>query len=159
MRSLLERLFPPRPPAVRDALAADAGPLAAIQARAFRHGWGRDEFERLIAERSVRAHVVSEGPRGAPMGFVLSHVVTPEAEILSIAVRTDRRGRGVGLALLRYHLARLAAEGVTTSFLEVEEGNAAALALYGRLGYAQVGRRRGYYADGGADALLLRRDF
>ena len=159
MRSLLERLFPPRPPAVRDAVAADAGLLADIQARAFRHGWGRDEFERLIAERAVRAHVVSEGPRGAPMGFVLSHVVAPEAEILSIAVRTDRRGRGLGLALLRHHLARLAAEGVTTSFLEVEEGNAAALALYGRLGYAQVGRRKGYYAGGGADALLLRRDF
>ncbi|MEP9350164.1 ribosomal protein S18-alanine N-acetyltransferase [Xanthobacter sp. KR7-225] len=159
MKSLLERLFPPRPPAVRDALAADAGPLAHIQARAFRHGWGRDEFERLIAERAVRAHVVSEGPRGAPMGFVLSHVVAPEAEILSIAVRTDRRGRGLGLALLRHHLARLAAEGVTTSFLEVEEGNAAALALYRRLGYIQVGRRKGYYAGGGADALLLRRDF
>lgn len=159
MRSLIERLFPPRPPAVREAVAADAGALAQIHARAFRHGWDSAEFERLIAERAVRAHVVGEGPRGAPMGFVLSHVVAPEAEILSVAVRTDRRGRGLGGALLRRHLARLAAEGVTTSFLEVEEGNAAALALYGRLGYVQVGRRKGYYAGGGADALLLRLDF
>lgn len=159
MKSLLSRLLPRRPPAVRDAVIADAGHLAEIHARAFSRGWDREEFERLIAERAVRAHAVSEGPRGAPVGFVLSHVVAPEAEILSIAVRTDRRGRGLGFALLRHHLTRLAAEGVTTSFLEVEETNAAARTLYGRLGYAQVGRRRGYYAAGSADALLLRRDF
>ena len=159
MRSLIQLLFPPRPPAVRDAGAADAGLMAQIHARAFRHGWDAEEFERLIAERAVRAHVVSEGPRGAPMGFVVSHVVAPEAEILSVAVRTDRRGRGLGRALLRHHLARLAAEGVTTSFLEVEEGNSSALALYRRLGYVEAGRRKGYYAGGAADALLLRLDF
>jgi ribosomal-protein-alanine N-acetyltransferase len=42
-------------------------------------------------------------------------------------------------------------------FLEVSERNAAARALYAAAGFAEVGRRRRYYADG-ADALVLRRD-
>ncbi|QRG09535.1 ribosomal protein S18-alanine N-acetyltransferase [Xanthobacter dioxanivorans] len=155
---LLDRLFPPRPPRLREACADDIPHLAAIHARAFARGWGVDEFERLLAERAVRAHVACGGGRRAPVGFILSHVVPPEAEVLTVAVVTDRRRRGIGRLLLSHHLARLASEGVTTSFLEVEEANVAALALYRTLGYRETGRRRGYYA-GGADALMLRRDF
>ena len=40
-------------------------------------------------------------------------------------------------------------------FLEVATGNAAALALYRREGFVEVGRRRRYYADR-SDALVLR---
>lgn len=158
MKRLLDRLFPPRPPLLRAATAADIPQLTAIHARAFARGWDADEFERLLADRAVRAHVATLGPRKPPVGFILSHAVPPESEILTVAVVTDRRRRGIGRALVSFHLARLAVEGISTSFLEVEAGNAAARTLYARLGYTEVGRRRGYYA-GGADALLLRRDF
>lgn len=158
MINLLERLLPPRPPRLREAVAGDIPSLAAIHARAFARGWGADEFERLLAERAVRCHVACTGGRRPPVGFILSHVVPPEAEVLTVAVVTDRRRRGIGRLLLSHHLARLASEGVSISFLEVEEGNVAALALYRTLGYREVGRRRGYYG-GSADALMLRRDF
>jgi ribosomal-protein-alanine N-acetyltransferase len=39
--------------------------------------------------------------------------------------------------------------------LEVAEGNQAGRRLYGRAGFAVVGRRRGYYG-GGEDALVMR---
>jgi ribosomal-protein-alanine N-acetyltransferase len=42
-------------------------------------------------------------------------------------------------------------------FLEVAAGNVAALALYRAAGFAEVGRRVRYYADG-SDALVMRRD-
>lgn len=158
MKRLIELLFPPRPPRVRDAVPADVPHLAALHARAFARGWGPDEFERLLSERTVRAHVACEGRNRQPVGFILSHVVPPEAEVLTLAVVTDKRRRGIGRALLAHHLGRLASEGISTSFLEVEEGNVAALALYRAMGYADVGRRKGYYS-GGADALMLRRDF
>ncbi|MFG1478437.1 GNAT family N-acetyltransferase [Xanthobacter sp. V4C-4] len=162
MIALIDYLFPAPPPVLRAAAVTDAAELAQLHGASFAHGWATEEFERMLAEPAVRGHVAVVGGRGAFLpggvaGFVLSHVVVPEAEILSIAVTAGARGRGLGRELLAYHLARLAAEGVTTSFLEVEEGNAAALKLYARIGYQQVGRRKGYY--GGADALLLRRDF
>ena len=40
-------------------------------------------------------------------------------------------------------------------FLEVSIGNQAALALYGKLGFQPVGRRRAYYSSG-EDALILK---
>lgn len=150
-----------RPPHLRDARPADAPAMAKIHAASFHRGWGTDEFERLLAERAAHAHAVCEGPDGALLGFVLSHVVVPEGEILTIAIAPRARGKGLGAKLLAHHLGRLAALGVTTSHLEVEAGNAPALALYRRLGYVEAGRRKGYYqgADGASDALVLRRDF
>lgn len=157
MMSFIDYFFPAAPPAFRAAATADAADLAVLHGASFAHGWAAEEFERLLSEQAARGHVATAGGRGALLGFVLSHVVVPEAEILSIAVADAARGRGIGRELLSHHLARLAAEGVTTSFLEVEEGNAPALRLYERTGYLQAGRRKGYY--GGTDALLLRRDF
>ena len=54
--------------------------------------------------------------------------------------------------------AELMQEGVRALYLEVRDSNAAARALYGSLGFTQVGRRRGYYQHPTEDALLLRRD-
>lgn len=159
MSSLINQLFPAAEPHFREGVPADAEALAELHAAAFARGWEAAEFERLLTDAHARTHVAVDGPRGRLIGFVLSHVVPPEAEILSIAIAARRRGEGLGRRLLLHHLSRLAAAGITTSFLEVEEGNAPACALYARLGYREVGRRRGYYGASGADALLLRRDF
>ncbi|MEN0075727.1 MAG: ribosomal-protein-alanine acetyltransferase, partial [Paracraurococcus sp.] len=59
--------------------------------------------------------------------------------------------------LLAAALAGAAAPGAAAMFLEVAAGNAPAQALYAGQGFAEVGRRRRYYADG-SDALVLRRD-
>ena len=84
-----------------------------------------------------------------------------EAEILTIAVDPTERKRGVGRELLNEHLQQAAFAGARQLFLEVDEDNAAALALYRRFGFQQVGQRAGYYRrqDGRpATALILRRD-
>jgi [ribosomal protein S18]-alanine N-acetyltransferase len=60
--------------------------------------------------------------------------------------------------LLAAHLQMLSQAGVRTVHLEVEEGNAPALALYHGLGFREAGRRPAYYAkaDGSrACALIL----
>lgn len=160
--SLLSRLLPPKTePYARAATAADSHALARIHAASFHRGWGRDEFERLLADGAAHAHVLCQGPKGPPFAFVLSHVVVPEAEILSLAVLPEARGKGYGARLLSHHLGRLACDGVRVSHLEVEATNDAALRLYRSLGYVESGRRKGYYKDdsGAADALVMRRDF
>jgi [ribosomal protein S18]-alanine N-acetyltransferase len=161
MMGFFSRWFQGSKPALMEARARDAVAVAAVHARSFRHGWSEAEFERLLSERTTLGHVArAGGGRGAITGFVLSHVVHDEAEILVVAVAPSSRGRGLARRLIEVHLARLAALGAKQVFLEVEEGNVPASRLYDRAGFRQVGRRGGYYrrAEHDTAALVLGRD-
>ena len=91
-----------------------------------------------------------------PGGLVLARVAADEAEILTLGVSPSQRRLGAGALLLSAAEQRAAQDGAVAMFLEVNEANAAARALYARQGYEEVGRRRRYYPSG-ADALVLRR--
>jgi ribosomal-protein-alanine N-acetyltransferase len=158
MRWLFDLFAPTRPPLLAEGAARDAAAMARLHAASFRRGWSEDEIERLLLDRTVLAHVATIGRHFA--GFIISRRAADEAEILTVAVAAGFRGRNIGRDLLRRHLGRLAALGTRTVFLEVDEGNTAAVRLYRRAGFVEVGRREGYYPQGGpaAHALVLRRD-
>src|SRR5690606_37665763 len=99
--------------------------------------------------------------RAAPAGFVLARLAAGEGEILTIAVGRAYRRRGLGRDLMEAVLRALHGERAEALFLEVDEANAPALALYRRLGFREVGRRPGYYEHPHAPktaALTMRRD-
>ncbi len=123
--------------------------LEAFHAACFAPGarWSAASFATLLA---LPGYVGLLNPAA---GFVLGRVAADEAELLTLAVLPDRRREGIGRALLRGWLRIAVAQGATTLFLEVEDGNASALALYVAEGLCQTGRRRAYYPSG-ADALL-----
>ena len=92
-------------------------------------------------------------------GYLLATITVDEAEILSIAVCADHQKCGRGTGLLRRFLAYIVAQDVKTVLLEVAADNLSALALYGRHGFSEIGRRPSYYkrSDGDCDAILMRR--
>ncbi|WP_035832274.1 GNAT family N-acetyltransferase [Kaistia adipata] len=141
---------------------ADAELLAEIHAGGFRRGWSADEIDGLLADATVSGRVLRrETIFGArrPQGFILIRTVADQAEVLTIAVAPASRGRGYGRQLMEDALRGLYRDLVPEIFLEVDEGNAAAVALYRSLGFVEVGRRKGYYGDGkgpGGTALVLR---
>jgi len=155
MMNFVTRLLARAEPTISEARERDAAAIAALHAASFQRGWGEDEFHRLINDRSVITHRAMIGR--TLIGFILSRVTAGEAEILSVAVVSNWRGRGFARRLLDLHLRRLAGLGARTVFLEVGEHNTPAGRLYRRAGFYEVGRRQGYY-DGGATALILRRD-
>ncbi len=152
---LLSRLLGRAKPSFAEARPADAAAIAAIHAASFQRGWGEYEIRRLLLESSVVAHRVMIGR--ALIGFILSRLAAGEAEILSVAIAPAWRRRALARPLLDLHLRRLAGLGVRSVFLEVDEHNVPAGRLYRRAGFREVGRRQGYY-QGGATALVLRRD-
>ena len=159
MKEFIARLFGRVEPILSEAGPRDAGALAALHATSFQRGWSEDEVERILLDRQVVAHRAMNGR--ALAGFVLSRTAAGEAEILSLAVAHRWRGQGLGARLLELHLRRLAGLGVAAVYLEVEDGNAPAIRLYGRVGFREVGRRAGYYphqSGAPAAALVLRRD-
>lgn len=148
----LERLVP-----------EDAADLASLHAQGFSRGWSENELSALLEQAPVFGFKALEiGAADAPpAGFVLARLAAGEAEILTIAVARNRRRQGLGWLLMDGVLRALHAERAETLFLEVDETNAAAIALYRRLAFRQVGTRPAYYSEPGkpaTGALIMRRD-
>ena len=144
---------------VEPAALRDAPVFAQLHRASFHRGWDGSEFEQLLSDRTVLAHRLRKG--GKVIGFIVSRMAADEAEILSVAIATNQRGRGLSRELLRTHLGYLAGRGITKIFLEVEENNQPARRLYERMGFSIVGRRERYYHQAGGEqlnALLMRRD-
>jgi [ribosomal protein S18]-alanine N-acetyltransferase len=155
MIGFLSRLFKRGEPVFTDARPRDAAAIAAIHAASFQRGWGEEEIYGLLIEKSVVAHRATRG--GKLIGFILSRRAAGEAEVLSVAIAPSWRGRKLARPLLDLHLRRLAGLGARAVFLEVGEHNTPATRLYRRAGFREVGKRQGYY-EGGATALVMRRD-
>lgn len=136
---------------------ADAATLARLHAACFTHPrpWSAAEFQALLADPAVFLET-AEGHAG----FALGRAAAGEAELLTLAVDPLFRRRGIGGTLLAAFEAAARGRDAETAFLEVAEDNLPARALYAAAGYAETGRRPGYYrrADGGTvSALVLRR--
>lgn len=132
---------------------------ARFHALFFARGWTIGDFQELARDRQVIADGAFDGQGKICLGFAISRLAMPEAELLSIAVDPHHQGRGVGRQLLAAHLAHLAAQGTREIFLEVEQGNSVAIGLYNHIGFVKVGERAGYYPkkDGSrATALVMR---
>jgi ribosomal-protein-alanine N-acetyltransferase len=134
----------------------DAVPIAQLHAAGFARGWSDGEVEALLHGRGVVAIGMRLGT--TILGVMLLRVAADEAEILSIAVAPEWRGCGFARRMLDHGLDRAAALRARRCFLEVDAANAAAMALYRRIGFREIGRRKGYYAaEGGGDALIMAR--
>lgn len=82
-------------------------------------------------------------------------LMVDEAHVTSVAVRPDCRGKGIGelLMLSLFEISqRVNARWVT---LEVRKSNAAARALYLKLGFREAGIRPRYYTDNNEDAVIM----
>jgi ribosomal-protein-alanine N-acetyltransferase len=137
--------------------------LAELHAAGFARNWSADDIAALMASGNVFALAVRResllGLRKM-VGFVMVRIAGDEAEILTIAVSRARRGKGFGRMLMEEALRRLYRERVAACFLEVNGDNAAAVGLYRKLGFKEVGVRKGYYdrvvAGPGGSALVMR---
>ncbi|HYF23251.1 MAG TPA: ribosomal protein S18-alanine N-acetyltransferase [Caulobacteraceae bacterium] len=143
---------------LRPAAPEDAPALAAVHAEGFDQPWSAGDIAALLEGPGGFGLLVEQD--GAAVGFVLARAIAGEAEILTVAVAPERRGRGIGAALMEAAVRTATAQGATAMFLEVAVDNTAALALYERAGFRRAGFRPGYYRreGGAADALVLRRD-
>lgn len=160
-RAMVFRFRRTTPSIVRPLRADRAEECAAIHRSAFAHPWSAGEFGTLLASASTIGSAALDPATSRMRGFAISRLAADEAEILTIAVDSAWRGRGVGRDLMREHLSRATLSGARAMFLEVDQDNAAAIALYTRFGFLKVGRREGYYRrpDGkSATALVMRKD-
>ncbi len=135
----------------------DIPQVCEIERASFKEPWSRSDFEReflfwYASEMTVAA-------RGEEvLGYSVLWHTENGLHLANVAVREDRRGRGIGRALVENAIAearRLRAGRIT---LEVRESNLKARKLYEELGFRAVEIKRGYYRSDREDAVVMRLD-
>lgn len=113
--------------------------LAGLHAEAFDSPWDETAFADLLSQTGVFAVAEVDG-------FILMRAVADEAEIITLAVRPEARRLGLGGRLVGKGVLEAARRGAERVFLEVADGNTAALGLYALAGFESAGVRKGYYS-------------
>lgn len=141
----------------------DAQNFARLHAKCFFHAWDTLCFEKFFYD----SHVLSVaawpiGKREKLLGFICIRALLEEAEILTIAVDPAVRNQAIGHQLLAYSMRLLRTKKIRKIFLEVDEANESAKALYSKFYFSKIGKRKGYYESFDkkrSDALILCYDF
>jgi ribosomal-protein-alanine N-acetyltransferase len=132
----------------------DLAEVMRIELRAYKHPWTLGIFRDCL--RVGYQCLVYENEEEMLGYAVMSHAVG-EAHILNICIRPDAQGHGYGSQLMQEVLEAARRVHTDTLLLEVRPSNQAALSLYHKMGFCEVGVRKDYYpaTNGREDALIL----
>lgn len=131
----------------------DVDAVFAIESACFKTPWSRDSFYREVTDNPAARYVVLRED-GVAMAYAGVWFVLDEGHITNIAVHPDRRGIGYGEKVTRAMIQLAADSGMNWMTLEVRRSNQAAINLYHKLGFIDVGYRKRYY-ENTEDALIM----
>ncbi len=138
---------------IRRMMPEDLDQVAAIEKLNFGVPWTREGFASSL-EREEGLFLAAE-ENGKILGYIGAVLAPPEGDITNVSVHPEAAGRGIGGALVEELLRQTEKKGVTSLFLEVRKSNEAAIHLYQKRGFQQVGIRKNYYHEPLEDARIM----
>ncbi len=148
----MSRDAPPIPD-LRRLTRHDIPVLMPVEREAYPDPWTQGMFRQETVNQSSHFYVGYEGESLIVYGGFW--LVLEEAHLTKVTVRADRRGEGLGRALMVFLLDEARRLGATTVRLEVRESNLPAQRLYRTLGFRKVGVRKGYYTRSQENAVVM----
>lgn len=142
---------------VRDMYLSDLDAVMTIERQAFPTPWSRGAFQTELVDNTFAVYLVLE-VHGRVAAYGGMWLILDEAHVTNVAVESAFRGRGFGEAMMNGLMERARAQGCRRMTLEVRRGNLVAQNLYRKLGFSQLGIRKGYYTDTHEDAFIMWRD-
>ena len=141
---------------LRRARPDDATAIAEMEEQIFGDPFNqKDIFSYICSDTGMCFTATDES---GVIGYIVGRKIPPEGEIYRIAVREDKRQRGIGYRLLSYALKTESGDGVETVFLEVRSKNEPARALYKAYGFKEISIRKNYYQNPADDAIIMVKD-
>ena len=132
----------------------DLADILSIEKKVFKHPWPKEQLSwELNSQPVTENHVMIA--RGNMIGYLFSHVVDDDVQILNIAIDIPFQHKGYGEQLLSYFLDQF--NGDSSIHLEVRKSNFPAINLYLKFWFHETGTRKGYYSDG-EDAIIMQRN-
>ena len=137
--------------------AGQVAQIADLEKICFSDPWSENSIASELENKLAHWLVAQEGEMVA--GYIGSQTVLGETDMMNVAVHPDFRRRGIAEALVKRLVEDLKAMESHCLTLEVRASNAPAIALYEKLGFSQIGRRKNYYRNPREDALILRKEW
>ena len=125
-----------------------------IEREIFLTPWPRNAWRRELSQNQMATYVVMRDADEL-VGYAGLWEMRDEAHVTTVGVRRQDQGKGYGMALMLALIERSYAVNARWITLEVRASNHGAMALYEKLGFKVIGRRRGYYTDDGEDAVVM----
>jgi ribosomal-protein-alanine N-acetyltransferase len=122
--------------------------------------WTAAMYRDELSRRDTRYYLVAEEDgdgTATVVGYAGLIAYDDEAHVATLGVAGERQGEGIGAHLLDALLDE-ADRRSPVVLLEVRADNEVAQGLYRRRGFAEIGRRRGYYQPSGTDAVVMKRE-
>jgi len=138
---------------IRIATLNDLADILSIEKKVFKHPWSKEQLSWELNSQPAAENYVMIA-RGNMIGYLFSHVVDDDVQILNIAIDIPFQHKGYGEQLLSYFLDQFNTD--SSIHLEVRKSNFPAINLYLKFGFHETGTRKGYYADG-EDAIIMQR--
>lgn len=135
---------------IRKAIAADAEQIFALEQQAGFSQWSHTHIQDSINTALTWVLVASD----QIIGYVFFSAVLYESELLNIVIHPSYRRQGLAQQLLLFSFEQLQSQQIRQCFLEVADGNTAAIELYQQLAFDIVGKRKHYYGQD-KHALLM----
>lgn len=139
---------------IRAGVPGDLAAVARIERASFGDPWSAAALRQELVASPLRLPLVAVDG-GLVVGFLMAWRGADQLHILNLAVDPAQRRRKIATGLLEAALAEARRCRLVEVTLEVRPGNEGALRLYRSHGFREAGRRPGYYADTGEDALIL----
>ena len=139
---------------IRPLTAADLEAVMEIESRAYDFPWTQGILRDCLR---VGYCCWCYAADGVIQGYGVMSIAAGESHILNLTVRPESQRQGIGAKLLKHFLQLARRHNADIVMLEVRPSNRAAISLYEKLGFNEIGLRRDYYpaAEGREDALLL----
>ncbi len=141
---------------IRTLLAGDLDRVAAIERQTLSPWSIRFLKDEMLVRNGIQC--VADTELSGVIAWCAVRKTPPESELLKIAVDEKHRGQKVASALFSWLTNELVSCHVNTLFIEVRSQNDAALKIYQKSGFLQVGERRGYYANPLDNALVFQKN-
>lgn len=140
---------------IREATKEDIANIAELERMCFPMPWSEESIAHDILENDIALVLVAESDDEFA-GYADLWCVAGEGQLNNIAVMPEMRGMGIATALLSEMIERLRYDDFSEISLEVRPSNSAAIAVYSKLGFEEVGERADYYLDNGEEALIYK---
>lgn len=139
---------------LREMNLADMDAVMRIEQRVHAHPWTRGNFtDALNSDYVCKVYEVE----GEIVGYFVFMPAVDEAQLLNISIAAGQQRKGLGRKLLEEIMEMARGMNMRRMLLEVRPSNVAALGLYRKAGFSQIGLRRGYYPAGNEreDAVVM----